>query len=88
MPATIVPIVAETSLPRTPAAGADELWLIQVPGDMDIDDLHGLRFKLTGEGGGVDMASLKAAGEPGSQPSLTPIPPATRGATSSARECV
>lgn len=65
MPATINPIVDEKLLPKKPTAGVDELWLIQIPGDVDISDLSGLRFKLTGEGSGADMASLKAAGAPG-----------------------
>ena len=62
VPATIKPIVDEKKLPKKPTAGGDELWLIQVPGDMDITDLDGLRFKLTGEGSGAELASMKAAG--------------------------
>ena len=62
MPATIEPVADERSLPKAPSAGGEELWLIQVPGDVQIEDLQGLRFKLAGNGEGVDMASLKAAG--------------------------
>jgi hypothetical protein len=54
--------VDEKALPKKPVAGGDELWLIQIPGDMDVEDLTGLRFKLTGEGAGAELASLKAAG--------------------------
>ena len=53
----------DASLPTAPTPGDDELWLIQVPGDVSVKDLHGLRLKLTGEGAGADLAAFKAGGK-------------------------
>lgn len=63
VPATIEGVVDDASLPTAPTPGDDELWLIQVPGDVSVKDLHGLRLKLTGEGAGADLAAFKAGGK-------------------------
>ena len=62
VPAAIEGVIDEKALPTEPAAGEDELWLVQVPGDVNPADFQGLRFKLTGEGAGADVAAFKAGG--------------------------
>jgi hypothetical protein len=43
--------------------GEDELWLIQAPGDVTVEDLRGLRFKVAGSGAGEELCSFKAGGK-------------------------
>jgi hypothetical protein len=63
IPATIVGLVDETSLPLQSVPGEDELWLIQAPGDVTVEDLRGLRFKVAGSGAGEELCSFKAGGK-------------------------
>ena len=51
------------ALPSESKPGEDELWFIQAPGDVSVEDLRGLRFKLAGEGAGAEMATFKAGGK-------------------------
>ena len=48
-------------MPSKSKPGEDELWFIQAPGDVSVEDLRGLRFKLAGEG--AEMATFKAGGK-------------------------
>ena len=63
VPAGIKPVVDEATLPTAPAAGGEELWLIQIPGDADPADLDGLRFRISDEGNGPEISQFKAGGE-------------------------
>ena len=63
VPAGIKPVVDEATLPTAPAAGGEELWLIQIPGDADPADLDGLRFRISDEGNGPEISQFKVGGE-------------------------
>ena len=63
VPAGIKPLVDEGSLPVAPAAGGEELWLIQIPHDADPADLDGLRFKISDEDAGAEISQFKAGGK-------------------------
>lgn len=63
VPAGIKPLVDEGSLPVAPAAGGEELWLIQIPHDADPADLDGLRFKISDEDAGPEISQFKAGGK-------------------------
>ena len=63
VPAGIKPVVDEATLPTAPAAGGEELWLIQIPADADPADLDGLRFRISDEGNGPEISQFKAGGE-------------------------
>jgi hypothetical protein len=58
VPAGIKPLVDEGSLPVAPAAGGEELWLIQIPHDADPADLDGLRFKISDEDAGAEISQF------------------------------
>ena len=82
VPAAIEGVIDETALPTEPAAGEDELWLVQVPGDVNPADFQGLRFKLTGEGAGADVAAFKAGGATPRDFPVHHLPPGTDGLSS------
>ena len=63
VPAGIKPLVDEGSLPVAPAAGGEELWLIQIPHDADPADLDGLRFKISDDDAGAEISQFKAGGK-------------------------
>ena len=54
-------MIDETALPTEPAAGEDELARAGAGGRQP-GGFQGLRFKLTGEGAGADVAAFKAGG--------------------------